>query len=313
MKLFLFITIISICAIAQSQNDTSIFILKDEKIFEFIDPKLSIEKVATGFQFTEGPLYNFKDKYLLFSDIPANTIYKIKDGKSSVYKKPSNYSNGLTYTPKGQLAVCEHYSKQIVQYDHKLTAKVLSSVFQGMRYNSPNDLVFKKDGSFYFSDPPYGHFNHFKDQKPDMNFSGVYYCKGNTATLIDSSMKRPNGVALSKDEKKLYVVQSEFEWIVKEYNLDKNGKVLSSKIIMRGADITGNLDGIKTDAEGNIYATGNNGIMFITKEGRYLGTVKLPENPSNLCFGDDDMKSLYITAQKSIYKIRVLKKGWEGY
>lgn len=288
-------------------------IVKDERFYEFIDKEVVVEKVASGYRFTEGPVYNYKENYLLFSDIPANTIYRLKNGNSSVFKKPSQNSNGLTYAPDGLLVVCEQFLKQVAAFDEKMNKVSLTNGFKGKSFNSPNDIAFKKDGSFFFSDPPYGHLQYNSSKTREMDYTGVYYVRKDQITLIDSSLVRANGLTLSPDEKKLYVVQSEFKWLFKEYNLNDEGKVLSSRVLFEGEEIFANLDGIKTDTEGNLYATGNGGVMILTPEGKYLGTVRLPENPANLCFGDKDLQSIYVTANTGIYKFRVKKKGWFWY
>lgn len=286
-------------------------IIKDPAFKKILPKNIAVEKVSTGYLFTEGPVWNKKENYLLFSDIPANIIFKLtSNGKSEVYKKPSQNSNGLTYDPKGRLVVCEQYTKRINRFNEDGSNTVLADKFEGKTFNSPNDIVFKKNGSFFFTDPPYGHMQFNGDKPQELSFTGVYFVKNNKVTLVDSTLIRANGVALSPDESKLYVAQSEFKWLWKIYNLDKEGKVLSTSMLMEGSEITGNPDGIKVDIEGNIYCTGNNGVVVFSKEGTYLGTIKTPENPANLAWGDKDFKSLYVTAQKSVYRIKLNIKGY---
>ncbi|MFN0048611.1 MAG: SMP-30/gluconolactonase/LRE family protein [Cytophagales bacterium] len=289
------------------------FKANNEYFWDFVSHDANVTLAATGYIFTEGPVWS-KEGFLLFSDIPGNTIYKLtSDGKSTPYITPSGNSNGLTFDSRGNLVACEHSGRKIVVYDKYKKATVLVDNFNGKRLNSPNDIVFRKDGGFYFSDPPYGLKNLDSDSTKELKINGLYLFANNKLTLIDSSYKRPNGVALSPDEKTLYVAQSEFFYFWKAYQLDDKGSILSDKILMQQPDITGNPDGIKVDVEGNIYCTGNGGVVIFDKMGNYLGTINIPENPSNLCFGDADLKTLYVTAQKSVYKIKLKKKGHLAY
>ncbi len=295
----------------QAQSD--FITIKDDKLWDFIAKDLKIDKVSSGYQFVEGPVWH-KDGFLLFSDIPANIIFKLTtEGKSSVYITPSGNSNGLSIDKLGNLVACEHFGRRLVSYDSQGKLTVLLDKIDGKRISSPNDVVFKKDGSFFFTDPPYGLKNNDKDSLKELKSNGVYYVKEGKTTVIDSTLKRPNGVALSPDEKTLYVAQSEFGWLWKAYQLNEDGKVKSSQVLMEEPEILGNPDGIKVDVEGNIYCSGNGGVVILDKTGKHLGTIKLPENPANLAFGDKDLQSLYITAQKSIYRIRIKKKGHLAY
>ena len=288
-------------------------IAKDPSFWKLVPKDVKVEKMTSGFLFTEGPIWNKKDSTLLFSDIPANTIYRLStDGKSKEFLKPSENSNGLTYDPQGNLVICEQFTKRIVRLDKDSKISILADNYNGKKFNSPNDIVFKKDGSFFFTDPPYGHMQFNKDKTREINFTGIYYVKNGKASLVDT-MIRANGVCLSPDEKTLYMAQSEFKWVFKSYQINTDGMVSSSKIFFEGPEITGNPDGIKVDVDGNVYCTGSGGIMVFTKEGKLLGTVKIPENPANLAWGDPDFKSLYVTAQGSIYKIKVNTKGYSGY
>jgi sugar lactone lactonase YvrE len=305
--LFLFTS--SIFVYAQSD----IFVVNNDKLWDFVAKDAKVEQATTGYIFTEGPVWS-KAGFLLFSDIPGNTIYKLNaDGKSEVYITPTNNSNGLTFDKKGNLVACEHSGRKVVAYDQNKKAKVLVDNFNGKKFNSPNDIVFRKDGGFYFSDPPFGLKKLDQDSTKELKINGLYLFSKGKLTLLDSSFVRPNGVALSPDEKTLYVAQSGIFYIWKAYDLNADGTLKSSKILMQQPEITGNPDGIKVDIEGNIYCTGNGGVVIFEKSGTYLGTIKLPENPSNLCFGDADLKTLYVTAQKSVYKIRMKKKGHLAY
>lgn len=312
MKKILFSTLIIISASIYAQE--SIFTVKDDAFWSIVPKDLQVEQVASGYKFTEGPVWH-KDGFLLFSDIPANIIYKLTpEGKSSVYITPSGNSNGLTFDKNGNLVACEHSGRRVSMYDKKTGGlKVLTDKINGKKLNSPNDVVFRKSGDYYFTDPPYGLKKHDNDSTKELKINGVYLVKNGTPILIDSTLKRPNGVALSPDEKILYVAQSEFTWLWKVYQLNDEGLPVSSSIMMQQPEITGNPDGVKVDVEGNIYCSGNHGVVIFDKTGKYLGSIKLPENTANLCFGDKDLQSLYVTAQKSIYRIKLKKKGHLAY
>jgi gluconolactonase len=281
----------------------------DPIFWQYFDENNKIEKVASGFGFTEGPVWH-PDGYLLFSDIPGNTIFKIEKEKSSIYKKPSKNSNGLTLHPLTKvLVICAQKSKNVVLE----SGKVLIDNYEGKKFNSPNDIVFRKDGSFYMSDPPYGHMQYNGNKSRELSYTGVYFVKNGVSTLIDSSLIRANGVCLSPDEKILYVAQSEFVYLWKKYVLDNDGMVISAEIFHQSEQINGNPDGIKVDVEGNVYATANHGVVMFDKNGKLLGEVRLPENSSNLTWGDADLGTLYITAGTSVYKIRTKAKGYLPY
>jgi gluconolactonase len=288
------------------------YLLPNDDTFWTLVPKnTKVEKVATGFKFTEGPVWNKKGNYLLFSDIPANNIVRVTpDGINEVFINPSENSNGITYDLKGRLIVCQHGARRVIRIESDGKSTVLADKFNGKKLNSPNDVIVKSDGTIFFTDPPYG----LTDQKlKEQSFSGVYRLRDGVLTVIDTTLLRPNGIALSPDEKYLYVAQSEFNWLWKVYELDKKGNVLNDKIFFQGPEITGNPDGVKVDTKGNVYCTANNGVVIFTKEGKYLGTIKVPENTANLAWGDADLKTLYIAAQNSIYKIKLNTVGYLGF
>jgi gluconolactonase len=311
MKRFLgfvytFVTLLSVLPVAAQLIPQSV------DFWKIVPKDVKVNKLISDFKFTEGPLWNKKENFLIFSDIPANKIYKVlENGRFEVYISPSENSNGLTYDAEGNLLICEQKTKSVAKISSKTGKKeILASRYEGKTFNSPNDIVCKKDGSFFFSDPPYGHMQFNAEQPRDMNYTGVYYVSKGKITLIDSSLVRANGVCLSPDEKTLYVAQSEFKYLFKSYQLDESGKVLSSKIFFEGDDITGNPDGIKVDVEGNVYFTANNGIMIFNKDGKWLGTIKTPENPANLAWGGKDFKTLFVTCQGSIYTVKLNIKGF---
>ena len=268
---------------------------------------VKVERLGTGFQFTEGPVWNEKGGYLLFSDIPGNRIKKWtpKEGISD-FRVPSGKSNGLTLDKSGRLIACEHANRRVSRTEEDGTVVTLVSHYEGRRLNSPNDVVVKSDGSVCFTDPPYGLNPIFGTlEEPELPFYGVYRLSpngDNLNLLIDDSV--PNGLAFSPDESLLYIADTERNHI-RVFDINAQGGAENGRIF---AEIPGEPlapDGIKVDSEGNIYSTGNGGVWVLNPEGRRLGIITVPELPANLSWGDGDWKTLYITARSSLYRVRL--------
>ncbi|MGO9569078.1 MAG: SMP-30/gluconolactonase/LRE family protein [Desulfomonilaceae bacterium] len=276
--------------------------------FESIVPSgMKVDKLATGYHFTEGPVWNLDGGFLLFSDIPGNRISKWsqQDGISE-FRFPSGKSNGLTLDRKGRLIACEHATRRVSRTEDDGTVVTIASHFDGKKLNSPNDVVVKSDGSVYFTDPPYGLNPVFGTlEAPELPFFGVYRLSPNgdeLRLLIDDSV--PNGLAFSPDETLLYVADTEMNHI-RVFDVNSDGGTTNGRIF---AQIPGDPlapDGMKLDSEGNIYVTGKGGIWILNPEGRRLGIIPVPELPANLCWGDKDWKTLYITARTSLYRVRL--------
>jgi gluconolactonase len=262
-----------------------------------------IEKITSGYEFTEGPVW-IPEGFLLFSDIPANAIYKYEKGtKPEIFLKPSRHSNGLTLDQQGRLLVCEH-ERRVIRLEKDGTKTILAEYYEGKRLNSPNDIVVKSDGSIYFTDPPFGLPN--RTEGKELEFSGVYRIETDgEITLLDNSITLPNGLAFSPDEKYLYVDDSNSGDIyinnVTNVGLLENKRFFAS---VAGGDGRGG-DGMKVDVKGNLFCTGPDGISVFDQNGKSYGILECPEKPSNLAWGDNDYKSMYITARTSIYRTRV--------
>ena len=269
---------------------------------DLVDLSSPPEKVATGFQFTEGPLW-LKKGGLIFSDIPANKIFKWSPGAEAVvFRDPSGNSNGLTRDSKGRIIACEHGNRRVSRTDANGKVIAIAERYQGHRLNSPNDAVVKSDGSIYFTDPPYG----VAQEDREMDFQGVYRLSASgELTLLAKDMDRPNGLAFSPDEKILYVADSSKKRLIMAYNVKPDGTLANGRVFAElRAEKPGVPDGLKVDKKGNIYSSGPGGIWVFTPSGVHVGTVDLPEVPTNCAWGDGDCRSLYITAQKSVYRIR---------
>ncbi|EGJ32436.1 MULTISPECIES: galactose-1-epimerase [Moorena] len=283
------------------------FYTKQNNLGEIIAPNTQVEKVAGGFKFTEGPVWH-PDGFLLFSDIPANTIYKWQpDQKTEIFRQPSGNANGNTLDRSGRLVTAEHSNRRLslTQKDGKIIT--LASHYQGKRLNSPNDLAVKSDGSIYFTDPPYG----IKSEQEELGFYGVYrLAPDGTLTLLVDDFVRPNGIVFSPDETKLYVNDSERGHIrvfdVKPDGMLENGKLFAE---LKPPSKEGAADGMKVDIQGNVYSTGPGGVWIFDPSGNLLGIIEVPEAPANLAWGDSDYQTLYITARNSLYRIRLKIKG----
>jgi gluconolactonase len=285
----------------------------------------AIEKLAGGFQFTEGPVWTDAG-YLLFSDIPRNAICKwTPGGQVEIFREPSGWdgsgapegalvgSNGLTLDRERRLLICEHGNRRVSRLEPDGQLTVLAASYEGKRLNSPNDIVCRSDGSIYFTDPPYGLAGRDEDPAKELPYSGVYrLAPDGSLTLLYRELARPNGLAFSPDERYLYVSNSEPErriWMRFEVAADGsigNGAVFFDATARQDP---GNPDGMKLDREGNLYCTGPGGIWILSPDARHLGTITAPEIPANLAWGDPDGRTLYITARTGLYRVRLNVPG----
>ena len=279
----------------------------------------AFEKLGDGYAWTEGPVWNQKGGYLLFSDIPNNVIRQWKPGQAIAdYLKPSGYngtapftgpepgSNGLTFDAQGRLVMCQHGNRRIARQeaDGKITAVV--DKYQGKRLNSPNDLVYHSSGALYFTDPPYGLPKRWDDPEKELKFQGVYRLgTDGTLTLLTDELNAPNGLAFSPDEKTLYVAQSDPEksiWMAYPVKADGTigpGRVFYDLTAAAKAKEPGLPDGMKVDTAGNVWATGPGGVYIFTPSAQMLGIIRTGVPTANLAWGDDG-STLYITANKAV-------------
>lgn len=309
---------------------------KDAKSsLERLDPALDaliaadavIENLGTGFTWSEGPVWEPKLGALLFSDVPENRIYRWKEGAGiTVFLEPSGFtgkvyngrergSNGLTLDPQGRLVLCQHGDRRVARLaaDGKKFETMVDR-YQGKRFSSPNDLCYDRAGNLFFTDPPYGLP---ADTRQETEFNGVYRLGADgRLSVIAAELARPNGVALSVDERTLYVGSTEGkEPFIKAYALNPDGTVASSRIFFDGAGLIahtgrrGGFDGLKVDGQGNIWTTGPGGILIISPAGRHLGSILTGRATANCTFGDSDHMTLYITANEALLRVRTKVKG----
>ena len=295
---------------------------------EIIPDDYKIEKLQGGFQFTEGPVWiNENGGFLLFSDIPANTIYKwTPNGQTSTFLKPvfeGDYkeghfvgSNGLLLDPDGNLVLCEHGGRRISSMPSPSGDTSRTTVvdkYNGKKLNSPNDAIFHSNGSLYFTDPPYGLAQQDDDPAKELEFNGIFRLSSDgELVLLNRDQTRPNGIALSPNEKTLYVANSDSEkklWM--SYAVNEDGTLGNgSGFFDASSSVADGLpDGLALDSQGNIYATGPGGVWIFTPVGKHLGTIQPEEIPANVTFGGNDGMTLYMTARTGLYRIRLKSKG----
>jgi len=279
--------------------------------WKVVERDARVEKVAGGFQFTEGPVWN-PAGFLLFSDIPANQIVKFAPGAApTVFRTPSGNSNGLTYDRSGRLLMCEHSNRRVTRLEPDGTLTVLAASYDGKMLNSPNDIVVRSEGTIYFTDPPFGIP---EGQKKELPFQGVYkIAPDGKLTLLVQDFDRPNGIALSPDEKTLYVDDS-VRLHVRAFDVAADGSISNGRVLAElKSQRPGVPDGLKVDRQGNLYVTGAGGVWVFDKAGKHLGTIVLSELPANCAWGDKDFRTLYLTARTGLYKIRLKIPGFITY
>jgi gluconolactonase len=287
-----------------------------EKLRELVDENANVEQIATGFTFTEGPIW-MADGSLHFSDMPGDKRRRWHpDEGVTVLRDPSNKCNGMTLDNDGNLIVCEHVTSSVVRESPGGGRETLATHWGDKELNSPNDVIVARDGSIIFTDPTYGRMPGFGlEREQDLDFQGVYRIPagGGDLQLLVDDFAQPNGLCFSTDESLLYINDTDRAHIrIFDVGADhqlSNGRVFAENI--GTADLAkGDLvDGMKLDERGNVYVTGPEGVLVFSPDGEHLGTIKVPEPVGNLNWGDDDWKSLYIPASTSVYRVRMSVAG----
>ncbi len=301
----------------------------DPALDTIVPARAQVEKLAEGFQFTEGPVWVREGGYLLFSDPNNNTIYRwTPDGELSVFRTKSGYagldigeygqpgSNGLTLDREGRLTINEHGNRRVTRLEKNGVLKVLADRYQGKRLNSPNDLAYRSDGALYFTDPPFGLPKFFADPRKELPYSGVFLLKDGALRLVSQDLNGPNGLAFSPDEKFLYISNWDVKKkVIMRYAVNADGTLANGRMFfdMAGAPGEEALDGLKVDQQGNVYASGPGGVWIVSSAGKHLGTIQAPELPANFAWGDTDGKTLYLTARTGLYRIRLNVPGVRPY
>jgi gluconolactonase len=298
----------------------------DPRIDRLIPVDAVIEVLAQGFRWSEGPAWDRAAGRLLFSDVPANVVHSWseKDGLGT-FLQPSGYTgpeggggrepgaNGLAFDAKGRLVLCQHGDRRVSRLEGGRFVTLVDR-FEGKRFNSPNDLVLAADGSIYFTDPPYGLAKTFEDPGREIGWNGVYRLApdGRVSVLV-KDLKAPNGIGLSPDGRTLYVGQSDSERpVVMAYDLSKDGTVSNGRVFFDTTPLKKNgpgaPDGLKVDSGGNVFTTGPGGVLVLSANGEYLGTIRTGVPTANCGFGDDG-RTLYITANDMLCRVRTTTMG----
>ncbi len=312
MKVFLQSVLSLFCLNGFAQH--AAYTVADRSFLQLVDTNNAVQKIAGGFGFLEGPLWS-KEGYLLFSDLRVNKIFKLgADGKTEVYLDKSGYSgasvegmskdygsDALAYDKKGDILICQHGNHAIAVLTKNKTLKLLVDSYKNKRLNSPDDLAVKSDGSIYFTDPPYIFPRMDDDSNKAQKENGVYLYKDDSLRLLSTDYRYPNGISFSPGEKYLYICSYGKDEPVRRYEVSRDGTLKNGKIFYQQ-----NGDGLKVDSRGNIYLCNNQGIHVISPEGILLGIIRCPESVTNINWGDNDRKTLYIVAQTGLYKV-VLK------
>lgn len=298
----------------------------DPALDAIVPPRPTIERLASGFLFAEGPVWVRDGGYLLFSDIDDNRIYRWSpDGELFVHRTKSGYtgadiaeyrqpgSNGLTLDSEGRLTIAEHGNRRVTRLEKNGQLTTIADRYDGKRFNSPNDLVYKSNGALYFTDPPFGLPKFFDDPRRELGHCGVYRVLNGEVRLLTQELRGPNGLAFSPDERLLYVANSDSaRKVIMRYPVAPDGGLGAGTVFL---DVTTTqpgdeaFDGIKVDREGHVYVAAPGGVWILSADGRHLGTIKTPEQPANLAWGDDDGRTLYVTARTGLYRIRLLVPG----
>jgi gluconolactonase len=282
-----------------------------------------VERLATGFRWCEGPVWFGDTRCLLWSDIPNNRVMRWDEetGATTVFRKPSDFTNGNTRDRQGRLVSCEHGGRRVRRTEYDGTITTLAAQFDGRRLNSPNDVVSKSDGSIWFTDPPFGILGYYEGYKADPELPGqVYRVDGATGelTVVADDVNGPNGLAFSPDESRLYVVASRANpRVILVYDVTGGGRRLTNRRTFIDAG-PGTPDGFRVDVDGNLWCgwgmgeDGLDGVWIFNAEGVHIGRIDLPERCANLCFGGTYRNRLFMAASTSLYSLYVNTQGVAG-
>jgi gluconolactonase len=296
----------------------------DPALDALIAPGATVEKLAEGFNWSEGPTW-FKGA-VVFSDVPENIVYRWAPGatKAEIFLKPSGMttptagfreqgSNGLSVDAKGSLIICQHGDRRIARFVGDGKFETIADRYDGKKFSSPNDLAIRKNGDIYFTDPPYGLEKLNDSPLKEISWNGVYRVDGaGKVSLLTKAVTFPNGIAFSPDEKVLYVANSGTAQIF-AYDVRADGSIGKERVFfdaqpLRAKKLKGSCDGMKVDAQGNVWATGPGGVLVISPEGKHLGTILTNNATGNCCWGDDG-STIYITADMYLARVKTKVKG----
>jgi len=302
-----------------------------ESIYEVLDPRFSrlfnsnakLERLYSGCAWAEGPAWFAAGRYLVWSDIPNDRILRFDeaDGNVSVFRQPAGNTNGHTVDRQGRLVSCEHGNRRVSRTEHDGSIVTIADRWQGKRLNSPNDVVVKSDGSIWFTDPTYGIDSDYEGNKAESEIGACYVYRVDPASgsveAVITDMVRPNGLAFSPDEKKLYVVDTgrthgpDNPAHMRVFDVDENGRVSGGRVF---ADCTAGLfDGFRVDEDGRIWTSAGDGIHCYDPDGTLIGKIRVPEVVANCVFGGAKRNFLYIAATTSLYRVKLMVNGLKTY
>lgn len=286
---------------------------RDRRLYDILDANAELETISSGHRFLEGPAWQPYEKHLRFSDILGNaTLQWSESAGLSIYRANSHMANGNTYDRGGRLLSCHHASGRVTRMDDDETMTILASHYQGAELNSPNDIVVKRDGAIYFSDPPYGREAKVgipRDRQLD--FNGVYRLDAaeNALTLLSKDFNRPNGLCFSLDETRLFINDTP-ESLIRVYDVEADGSLSNGRLFAEsGGGGPGGPDGMKVDSEGNLYCCAAGGLHVFGADGTFLGRLRTPMQITNFTFGDDDLSALFLTGITTLYRARTRIPG----
>lgn len=292
----------------------------DSRLGELVDLDVQIERIATGYEFTEGPVWHPRNRTLTFSDVRGGSMYRwTEGGGAEVFRRPSGFGNGNTYDPAGYLITCEHANRRVSRTAPDGTIETVASHYEGKRLNSPNDVIVAPNGDIIFTDPPYGL------RQPDgsfvgmeLPFNGVFRVAAGSSelTLLVDDFDRPNGLVISDDGTRLFVADTAREH-VRVFDVAADGSLSNGReLVSQFRGQTGVVpparpDGMKLDSRGNLYVAANTeeGIWVFSPAGELIGQIGLPETPANLAWGGDDWRTLFVTATTSVYRLPMKVAG----
>ncbi len=287
--------------------------IRDERFRAVIGDDVEIEEVGSGFEFTEGPIWNHVEKHIIFSDIPGNVMRRWRpDGSVETWRQPSNMANGNAYDPEGRVVTCEHATSRVTRTEQDGSVSTLAAHYGDKELNSPNDIVVKRDGTVYFTDPGFGRMEYYGLPRPQaLDFQGVYRLEPDSGelTLLVDDFDQPNGLCFSLDESQLFINDT-MRAHIRVFDVNGEGVLENGRV---WAEVTGGRDGapdgMKVDSQGNLFVTGPGGIHVFAPDATCLGVIYMPQGCANFCWGEDDMKSLFVTATTSLYRVRVQVAG----
>ncbi|WP_306012980.1 MULTISPECIES: SMP-30/gluconolactonase/LRE family protein [unclassified Allomuricauda] len=328
MKIVRYVLMFVVLGCMAQRQTTGELVALDEAFYDYVDQHATIEVLADGYIWSEGPVWVKDGDFLLFSDVPQNTIFKWKEGEGiSEFLKPSGYtgvlpyshepgSNGLIINQQGELVACEHGDRRISRMPLSNGGKItIADHWEGKRFNSPNDIVQSSNGTYYFTDPPYGLPEQQNSKIREMDACGVYKIDTNgKVDRVVGNLSRPNGIAFSPDEKILYVNQSDnaapyiMAYPVQPDGTLKEGRIFFDASPLLEEELIGSLDGLKVAKDGTIFSTGPGGVLIITESGKLLGRIATGQRTANCAWGDDG-SVLYMTAHSHLMRIQTKTTG----